>query len=57
MEKYNLRKSIAECRSYEQNGLAEYQKAEIRGLRKDLESELDSKKNQNRLDYEDARWN
>jgi len=47
--KYNsLREGIVQCRTYEQNGLPEFLKAEVRGIRRSLELRLDRMKIESR---------
>lgn len=53
----DYQKAIAKIRAYEANGLPEYLKAELRGIRKNLETELDKEKEGKNKAYQKACWN
>jgi hypothetical protein len=57
MAKYNLTNAISKCKAYEANGLAEHLKAEVRGIRRNLEYRFEKEKQDQRQNYEEARWN
>lgn len=50
-------RAIAQCKAYEANGLPNYLKAEVRGSRRNLESQLDRAREARKEAYKEACWN
>ena len=50
-------RTIAKCKAYEANGLPNFLKVEARGIRRNLENQLDKEKEARKEAYQEACWN
>lgn len=53
----DYKKTIAKIKAYEANGLPEYLRSELRGIRRNLETEFDKEKEEKNKTYQEACWN